>query len=348
MNAIAFLCMLKEHYVVGLCIAAYTHKCFIKKYDLNIKLVVMCDRNIYEKYHSVLKLYFDVIKKIKLIEYPLSNKFVFAKEKYGSWVSFCTNKWKMLKYTEYNKILFLDIDILPASHKFYDIFKLHTPAILRCWELPHIEHKCDEISTINPGESFDDYVMNNKKVGSLNASICLLTPSKKLYKKYKKVTKENFTNGIYSFKESFPDETSLFYTLTSTNKHIYNICKEYCVVFWDEKTEEKKKILSYNFASNVKPWIKGRTMCWDEELLWHDLYCKLPYSKTLDDLYNASIIDNFHNGFLKLDPFKQKKWYYIDKIEIDKITDTNINLKNNITNNKTYGMLKTDELGSFL
>ena len=58
-NAIFMLCFLKDHYVLGACIGAFTHREFIKKLNLNIELIILCDDYIYTKFYNLLKLYFD-------------------------------------------------------------------------------------------------------------------------------------------------------------------------------------------------------------------------------------------------------------------------------------------------
>ena len=118
------LSMLKDHYVLGACIAAFTHKQFINKLNLNVKLVIMCDDYIYNKYNNLLKNYFDRVIKIKLVYHHLKSdyqKIYHINNKY-TWINLSLSKWECLQFEEYNKILFLDIDILPIKKKFYNLF----------------------------------------------------------------------------------------------------------------------------------------------------------------------------------------------------------------------------------
>jgi len=106
----------------------------------------MCDEYIFNKYYDLLKQYFDKLKILKLINYPLDakqnpensnsnsnsdsdedlltktvrKKYYFPKEKYASWISYSTNKWRCLKLTKYEKVLFMDIDMLPSQIEFYN------------------------------------------------------------------------------------------------------------------------------------------------------------------------------------------------------------------------------------
>jgi len=329
--AIVFLCMLKNHYVVGACITAYIHRCFINKLNIKIDLVIMCDEYIFNNYYDLLKLYFDKLKVIKLIEYPLEAKYntidepltqkvrkqyYFPKEKYASWISYATNKWRCLKLIKYEKVLFMDIDILPSQIEFYNIFEFNTPCILRGVMSPRVLPKCNEKYEPQVGSNYNDYIVNHfEREGSLDGGLVLLKPSLSLYKKYKKLTNKYYSNGIYSTYLSFPDETSLFYCL-SKNGPMYTICYDYSRIPWDTNwdwtLEDIRTALSYNFNSFVKPWIKPKNLLWKEELLWHDIYDVLPYNKQLNDIYKNAIKEHYEY-FKKLPADKQKKRYLIDK-----------------------------------
>ena len=59
--------MLKDHYVIGACINAFINRALLKTNNINnIKLVIMCDDHIYDKYKNTLKKYFDEVVKIEL------------------------------------------------------------------------------------------------------------------------------------------------------------------------------------------------------------------------------------------------------------------------------------------
>ena len=78
--AVVMLCMLKDLYVVGACVAAFTHRYLIQTQNRNIKLIVMCDQYIYDKWHKLLYDFFDAIELIKLNTFGLSNKYNFPKK----------------------------------------------------------------------------------------------------------------------------------------------------------------------------------------------------------------------------------------------------------------------------
>lgn len=306
--AIFMLCMLKDHYALGACITAYNHRYYIKKQSLNIKLVIMCDDYIFNKYESMLKKFFDKVINIKLKKYKISNKYKYNKEKY-TWLSYSLNKWECLKYDKYNKILFLDIDILVNNSSFYNIFNFKTPAFYNI----HINKKCNSGEQLNYNlidETYKDYIKNIKKHGTIDGGICLFNPNKDLYIDYYKFVNELYKNGIYSIYKSGPDETSLFYYFMRNNIKLYNICSEYIVIPW-KNLKNKNKIdnaKSYNYLATIKPWTKPKFLTWPEEILWHDIYDIIPNKKMIETLYDKTLLETF-NYFYKLNSDKKKEFF---------------------------------------
>jgi hypothetical protein len=297
-HAIVMLCILNDKYVLGAIINILHQRKLLGKNN-NIEFVIMVDHYIYKNNHNLLKQYFDKVHLINLFKindgdfYKSANKgFV---KKYGSWLGYSTNKWQCLNLIEYDKVLFLDIDIIPIKKEFYDIFTFNTPAIHI-----HSHNKINscisnaESSTVNDTRitsfTFKQFVKKYKieDTGSLDGGIILLKPNKKIAKEYENFTKEEFkTEGMVSFPFSSIDETSMYYFLHQIAKKqrskIYTICSNYAYIFWDKEKmklkEEGKGIYALNFLSFVKPWIKPITLCWKEELLWHSLFKKFKLYK---------------------------------------------------------------------
>lgn len=333
-NAIFMLCMLKDHYVFGACIAAFTHKQFIKKLKLNIKLVIMCDDYIYNKYKNLLKSYFDRVINIDLVYYNLESNYqtlYHIKKKY-TWINLSLSKWECLQFEEYNKILFIDIDILPIYDSFYDIIKFNTPAFHNVL----IKKKCINNKAYNKSIkfSYSDYIHNKfNTIGSMDGGLCLLKPDKKVYNDYRKFVNTIYSNGMYSKDKSGPDETSLFYFFNKKNINIYDICTEYSVIPWDYGIELVNKARSINFLSWVKPWRKPLFFSWNEEIIWRDIYNLMPHNDTLHNLFKKVLID-YLNEYIKLS--KQHKKRYNDKKLILKYK----NEINKIIKTKKYNDIK--------
>jgi hypothetical protein len=355
--AIIMFCIHKEHYVLGACIAAYIHKLFIKQSNNNIDLVIMCDKYIYDNYKSTLEHYFDRVIKISLRHFELSSKYEFCKHKYSSWMGYSLNKWKSLKFVNYKKVLFLDIDILPSNTKFYDLFKCNTPAV---YIHDKDGHCCFNAKLIPKPEdtklSFDQYINNLNTYGSLDGGIVLLEPNLDMYKDYVKETNKLFKNGIYSHCKTGPDETSLFYYFLVKDIPIYDICVDYAVIPWDNP-KYVGQAKSYNFLSFIKPWTKPKFFSWEEEMIWRYIFDRMPKKGKLKQIFEDTISDSINIYKFFKDKLR-KRYYnqdYIKKYqgEFNQILQSTSKLERiNKLDEKIkidkFGILKTDEIISAL
>jgi hypothetical protein len=374
--AVVMLCMLNPMYVVGACINAYIQRLFIQKCGYNIKLVIMCDDLIYTKCKSILEKYFDEVINIQLRKIDFSQErykntkgWVF---KYG-WIVYSLNKWQCLNLTHYDKVLFLDIDILPVRKDFYQLFEQNTPSIRTDYHVAkdkldrlikykaNAEHK-DPLSTVN---SYDEYLKMDNFL-SLNGGIVLLKPSKEDYNNYVKFTNEIYKNGMYSIMNSGADETSLFYYYAKVHpkKTYYDISFEYSAVPWDDPIDKvSHPFRSYNFLSFVKPWSKPVFAMYKEELIWRYIYDsmiqKLQLKKT--DPFVKLFDEHLIQGYDKYIELKKHRYNdeYVKKYgaEIDNIQHLQdkyggiVDLGNRILSeiekenkNDDFGVLKVDEV----
>jgi hypothetical protein len=277
-RAVVFLCMLNFHYVFGACINAYTQKQLMKKSGETIDLVIMCDQTLYDEYHDLLSEYFDQIVKIDLEMFDLNEeKYKFNKgwiNKY-KWINYSINKWKCLQLVEYDKILFMDIDLMPVRKDFYQIFNYSTPAfhVIVEGKSDGVDgRRCDNNQPnseyVIGSDKYEDYVVKENGFVSLDGGLVLLRPDKDLYEQYIEFVKSEFKKGMFSNPKSGPDETTLFYyynKMTNNNPKFYTICSEYAVIPWDFSKEMVKIAKGYNFLSYVKPWLKPTFLSWDEE-----------------------------------------------------------------------------------
>jgi hypothetical protein len=282
-NAIFMMCIINQNYVLAACIAAYCHRKLLEtaKIKDQTDIAIMCDHDIYDRYHDTLNhpLFFDVVQKIDLRTFEISEHYQYSKEKYSSWIGSSLNKWQIFKYEEYSKILFVDISLLPVDAKLYDIFELPTPSVYvhkRKNELNNSKDlKCKDGLIINhPKKStltYDEYLKNEDTYGLIQGALTLIKPSKKFYDEYVELTNDIYKNGIYSIYKAGPDETSLCYLFLYKDINMYSICHDNALIPWDEP------ILiniakSYVFSSMYKPWTKPKVLSWPEEILWRDIY----------------------------------------------------------------------------
>lgn len=340
------LCFKTPHYVLAACISVVVHRKFISKLKQNIDLVVMCDAYIHENYGSLLSQFFDRVSVIEMQYYPPSKSYIYPVEKYSKWIGYSLNKFQCLKYTEYNRVLFIDIDVLVSSEKFYDLFLMDTPAIV------HNGHKeCKKCKGEFP-ETYDEYLKQHVLFGTMNAGLFLMKPSLELYNQYSSWTQQLYSNGIYSMIHSGPDETSMYYFLKGKFE---NITSDYLVIHWDS-TQLIPIAKSYNFASFIKPWNKPKFLCWNEELLWHTIYERIPVNIELKRLYEEVMLDSV-KVYLAFNQEKRKKYYNQDylrqfKVEANEIFKTptlaGIKQLDSKIKPKDHGAIRVDELLSLL
>lgn len=338
--AIVSLCMLKEHYVIASCIFAFVNKFLISQTTKNIKLVIMCDDLIYEHWGDILKIYFDQVIKIKLVDYGLRENYFFAKKKYN-WLQLSTNKWQCLCLEEYDKVLFVDVDILPVDISFYNIFDLNTPAFHQGYSPISdnlIPKKIDLM-----GVSFTSFLKTTvKSFGSIDGGLCLFTPSKTLYNEYLSLSNKIFKRGVYSIPNSGPDETSILYFFLRKG-YTYIIDHLNTVIPWEASPQTCENAASYNFLSFVKPWLKGRAYQWDEEKIWSDLFEYMHPCVKLQSLYDECMLKQ-HKIFLHMSQTEQEKYY--NKINFGKVSIKQLNSPK--YKSDTYGLLNVKYLKHLL
>jgi len=385
-NAIFMMCLINDTYVIGACIASYCHRKMLEDAKLkdNTDLVVMCDQKIYDKYYKLLAcdMFFDRVEKIDLRVFKDSTTYTYSKAKYSSWIGASLNKWQIMRYDEYDKVMFVDIALLPTQTTFYDLFNqclpmllirkensmFNDPKDLQCKDGLKIDNVRDKNITYN------EYLENDLKYGTIHGNLVILKPSKTMYDKYVKMTDELYKNGIYSIYKSGPDETSLFYFFMKNEIDIFSICHENANIPWDEHIliDIAK---GYEFSSMYKPWIKPKIFCWPEEILWRDIYeiiikkmlktdrtdkgCS-DQTNNLRSLFKRTILDTYKQ-YIKSDARTQKR-NYNDKFvrrfqkefdQLQTINDDNelfealMRLDSKVYV-KYYGSLKTSKLISVL
>ena len=321
--AIAMLIFANEYYIPGTIISAYTHKKYINKFNLNIDLIIMVDDKIY-KYKDELLKFFDKVKKINLIEMKLSNDY-FVIKKYSKWMKYSINKWQMMQFEEYEKILFLDADFLPLDEKFYQIFNFNTPAVttnLPCKEGSELSKtffmNVEDVNKINKksAESYCDFALKLKS--SINATVIMLKPDIVMYDEYINFIKKAENRGYKSLVHSGIDETSLLLFLRYyKDLPIYCIPKIFSIAPWDDKNYDINNIYGLNYVSFIKPWLRLPMLQWGEENIWHLIAKKaLKKSVIITEIYINGLIDNlkfFSNNYKK---FNAKSGYNLELLQL--------------------------------
>jgi len=373
MYAIFFLCYGNDYYLMGLLIVLYCHQYLIKKNNLNdkIKLVVMCDDIIY-KYKSYIEIYCDRLIKLPTVTELHEHHTAYDSNKYGKkFMNKIVNKWHCLDYTEYDKILFSDIDILPENDTIYNIFnKYNKPFVFTCRSRIR---KCTELVEydnfpVSPYKDYYDYVENGRY--HIDGGFLLVTPDKQLHKEYfDYISTIDFTNKKSVTSEGGFDETSLFYFLIYVKRQSFTCFDKMDQFIIPWKTEyycdndinklkddiDKKYII--NYLSKVKPFIKPLPLMWPEEYVWKIIEKKII---TGNKFLKCLSIRNSLYCYSLLAEHKEKSISVVDKNKRHEIYNfTNkLNIKNKydlfsgqsyneIINNEDYLLSFKDELNKF-
>ena len=260
-----------------------------------------------EFYKNDLLMFFDKVFIIDLIEMKLNPNYAMV-NKYSKWMKYTVNKWQVLKFTEYDKILFTDVDVLPLKDTFYNIFDINTPAVLsRNVKLtynkivsPNLFIKTSDV------DDYHDATKIIKDLSSTDASLALFKPDINMYNNYFSFLKKcEGTNGYISLWISGIDETTLmlfFFVYEKIN--VYGIPYEYAVIPWEKNYYNKDHVKAINFMSMRKPWLKLPIIQWADENVWHIIAKKCLYkSKNLTKIYLESLMAEIKLFYVSIDSY---------------------------------------------
>lgn len=300
-NAICLLAFINKVYLVGAMLGGYIHKQYIMKNNLKIDLVLMIDKT-FEKYIDEIKKIYDRVEIINLEEIKLSPDYNVHK-KYSHWLKYSINKWQVLNFDEYEKILFCDTEIIPLSSKWYDdLFNLQAPAFLTKGQNDNYGTIINKNMVTNKQiNSSEEYRTSSKNFTfTIDAGLVLLKPDKKLYREYLEFVRfAEGSEGYISSNISGADETTLllfyiFYKKIECRMIPYH----YAVITWENHKYQKDKIEGLNFLSYIKPWVKHQLIQWADERIWHNI-AKCMFFKyemiQIENIYFNLQIDNLYN-----------------------------------------------------
>lgn len=317
-NAIVMLLMLNDAYLNGAIVSSIAHRKLMELSNIKYDLVIMCDKKIYDVYNTVLNKYFDKVYLIDLIHYEIDTKKYKFAEKYSKWIGYSINKLHCMKLVEYEKVLFVDIDILPINKKFYDVFKYDTPAF----------HEIKLEKNKDSYNSYEKFIENKRiNINKINAGLFLIKPSTNDYQKYMNFVNKIYQDGIYSVYYSGPDETSLYYFYRYIKKDkISVIPPNYTIIPWKQTSQNA---LSINYLSLIKPWRKPKILMWKEEYIWYNILNSITSSNKNNKIFIVRIRDYLYCYYFYINnwtkyregdkPFNEENINNIDKELINKL-----------------------------
>lgn len=348
-NAFTTLVMKNPHYAYGAMVMAHSLRLTKTKY----KITCMLTSDLFPKYHKLLKSVFDEVYEIEYIEskgHELTSKK--QKEIYSEWMSISPTKWRCLDLCKFDKICFLDADLLIIKNIDH-LFKLKAPAaaFVNYW----VERNNPSYKNIKYGEKINSAIIKkNLRKGYVAIGHCMiLEPKCKLVDKFVEFMENDFTNNTNSV--SMIDEKSIVSFMLYMNKtwtqlnHTYNTMPWYIknsntININGQKVFYQPKIL--HFFNKEKPWISERGKWGDTEIWWQyydDLITTLPKS----EIKKMADVEKFNKVKKTICPYcnlimekvgtiitecvdgKIKKNKYTDKhtmVESNKITCPKINL----------------------
>lgn len=259
-----------DRYVPGVYLSAYSLKKLNTKYDI----VCMVTDDVSNEAIQHLKPVVDRIIKINYLNFRATMKTVGMRKRYPNINKYFT-KWNCMKLSEYEKIVYLDAATLvvkPIDH----LFKNNKPAGI------FLSKEKDKIITTKEIEKR----FNNKtypyKFPFVGGMIILLKPSKKLFKNYVNMMKDNSDMFMKMYKKfgSGPEELSLTYFMSYYDKgpkyewKSLNRCYSYSHFKYIEKEKKPcpyKEIKILNVSGKSKIW-ENEPEEFEDIIFWHHLY----------------------------------------------------------------------------
>lgn len=357
--AVFFLCFGSDYYIIGLLCALQAHREILARHKYNVELVVMCDEYIY-KFKDQLEKYCDRLVCIKMIALKDHYKATVI-EKYASpWLDYIINKWHCLYFDEYEKLMFSDIDMIPASSGLYGLFDKYTAPFVfggrdyskGCWN--DVYYGCYN----NRKQYSDFYSYTRDGKFYIDASQLIITPSRELHKEYYEfVTKLDYTNKRSANKYSTIDETSLYYFISNVKGFKYECFRkeDLYAVPWSKSyvCKDQRKVdtatvqnaLIFNYRATIKSWVKPLPLMWPEEFIWKILEKQVISG---DNLLKALSVRNtlqmllkMYNGDKHLEVINRKQSITIKDLT-EKLISDGFNLQKDIFSSQAYDALNNN------
>jgi hypothetical protein len=311
-------------YLIGACINAQVHKKFRHKYNLNFDIVLMVDANLYV-YKDILELFYDKIMLIDMISVKLNENYKkIIHKRYTNTMHLYSTKYNFFKFIEYDKILLVDIDILPVDKKFYNCFNSNTPAsainTINIIDKKNNKDSYDMKDFFNKDlenvKDTDLPIISNNIRRHINGGLILISPKKDDFDNMIKFIKlaENGNGYSSGNKGAAVDETILMlYYLYFKKEKIYPLDPNITCVPWFGKPNNEYSI---NYLSTIKPWNKPMIFMHKEEFIYkylinnvikkHKLLKIIHLLNIAKTIYNYNKnIDSLSNRCIKNDNLKQ-------------------------------------------
>lgn len=190
--AIVNLLMISDDYLIGCITLAQSIRQFKK--SKKVDLICMVTPDISKDAINELSNFYDRVISIEYIEIA-SSKIKHSQESVKNIYAKAFSKINCLQFTEYKKVLMMDVDMLVVNKRFFRIFKVNTPAapyigclvfykkdILEIYkkeysELKHGSRVPNKYYNINPNELYQKYNIKNMAPIGIESTIFLVEPN---------------------------------------------------------------------------------------------------------------------------------------------------------------------------
>lgn len=217
-------------------------------------------------------------------------------ERYSAWSNVSYTKWQCLKLDEYQKVLFLDADMVVINNP-DDVFKAPTPAGV--FESPWTFHNFYKFET--PGvvtrQEIKKIIHNRGFIAS--ATCMLLEPCTDCFRSFIEMM-ENMQPFGFNCMSGFDEQSiAYYYSVYNKGKCVgwHHIGIEYAYLLWkyeegkeqneldlDNENNKRGKIKIIDYFGKDKPWELARD-AWPDLKYWWDSWDSLikqhPKAKTL-------------------------------------------------------------------
>ncbi len=280
--AYCWLLMRGDRYLPGILTSCYSVRSTNTEHDL----VVLVTKDVSKNAIKEIKKICDKVKVVDYIEYKYDlSKRKKMNKKYGTWMSVSPTKWNALNLIEYEKIFFLDADVI-VTKNIDSVFKEKRIAatFYNPWSNRYIKNS-----------AIKDYYKNKKIINKklikksitksgyvFFATSVLIHPSKDLFKNYKKMLEEvNFNKMSKCY--SGIDEITLSYFMSNykygPQQSWKNLSQCYQYIPWHKnnccrKQKLCKKIKVIHIFGDILPW-ESKLGVYDDIDMWLYLYEKM-------------------------------------------------------------------------
>ncbi len=269
-------------YLIGALAMAFSLKNIKTKYPI---ILMIGEDMLYDE--NICKKVFDIIIPIQVTKFKcIPPKTAKQKEFYGGYFQETVmNKWKCMDLIEYDKVLFVDSDII-FQHNPDDLFALTAPA--GCFSNPFMKPYAPKGGLPNPygvlkhGQKINaEQVMFNMstRTSCVNGAIVLLEPKIDDFNKLIKMIEESKDGYGHLNNYSTSDEQAICEFYSRNGKDWENIDPIYEAIPWkiDGWVPQVKgditKIVGLHYYHS-KVWTKGEGFDWDDTKHWWLIFNK--------------------------------------------------------------------------